>query len=366
MDHSEEIRAIVKESWKLRRAKQLKEAELKLYEALEKYPENPFLEANLADIYLRQGRLSDARDTSFQALEKNSRQAMALTVLGEIALQEKNAAEAVENLKQAYAITPHPYRGGRLARAYELAGDKGKALAVLQHALEDNPGDTYLRRQYNRLQKELAADGSQEQPATGAPTPGRSHSAPAISTGETSAAPAGQGRSPGKEAAGEEEDDTSPAYAEKLREQLSSLEPGRAAAQLEKISRIGRRMENPHLQTLLGDFFRLAGNDEKAAQAYKKARELDPEQQFAASQEAFCYRRLGNNEAAWPLLKRVLEKTPGDKPALSSLIKDAGELGRLQEAIDFLAELVNQHPQHKELYGYIKKLEKKKQPREED
>ncbi len=343
----------MQESWTLRSAGRLREAELKLYEAMTLQPDDSYLAANLADVCLRQGRHSEARSLSLQALEKQPRQALALTVLGQVALLEHDFAEAVANLEQACAIGFRPFRAGLLARAYEESEKPEKALQVLQEALKKYPDDVYLHRQRNRLQQERAA----AEPPAG---PGLPWKEPGDGPGEdkTDGAQSGTLPSPGP---GHE---AGPAYAEKLREQLSGLEPARAAAQLEKIIRVGKRRHNPALQSLLGELLRQAGDDEKAAQAYRRAREIDPGQLFALSQEAFCLRRLGQKETAWPLLKILLERDPRNQPVRASFLRDAEDLDRLQEAIDFLVDLLNRQPHHKAIHGMIKKLEARRQAEE--
>ena len=122
---------------------------------------------------------------------------------------------------------------------------------------------------------------------------------------------------------------------------------------------MGRRKANPHLHLLLGDLRRKAGDETGAAAAYAQAWELDPENLLALSQLLFSYRRLGRKEEAWPLLKRLLYHRPGDKTAKASLIRDALDLGKEEEAVLFFEELLQRYPHHKEFYGAIRKLKAK-------
>lgn len=331
-----DYKSVIDQSWQLRREKKLQEAELVLHEALAEYSagsyEHILLMANLADVLLHQGNLAEARRLALVVLQKEPAQVTALTVLGVSALEQKEAAEAVENLSKAYARGPNAYRAGRLARALVLDGRTEQALDVLKEALQKNPVDSYLLRQYSHLKE------------------------------NTSAAPA---REDELIAELSREEEAFLPYAEQMKSKLQNLEPAEAALQLQKIVKVGKRKENPHLYLLLGDLKRKAGLEAEALDAYRKARELDPENHLALSQLLYCYRRLGRKEEAWPLLKRLLYHKPGDQTAKASFVKDAAELGKIEEALNFFTELIAKYPHRKELYGVIRKLKLAETRREE-
>jgi tetratricopeptide (TPR) repeat protein len=322
-----DYKSVIDQCWRLRREKKLQEAELVLHEALAQYCagsyEHSQLTANLADVLLHQGNLDQARRLALAVLQKEPSQVTALTVLGAAALEQKEAAEAVENLSKAYARGPNAYRAGRLARALVLDGRAAQALDVLQEALQKNPGDSYLLKQYSHLKNKTSAASVREDELLS----------------ELS-----------------REEDAFLPYAEQLKIKLQQLEPAEAAQQLQKIVKVGKRKENPHLHLLLGDLRRKAGREAEAAEAYRTAWELDPENLLALSQLLYCYRRLGRKEEAWPLLKRLLYLRPGDQTAKASFLKDAAELGKTEEALHFFTELIARYPHHKELYGMIRKL----------
>ncbi len=365
------ITAVVKECWELRRGGRLREAELKLYEALEDYPGNDLLEANLADVLLRQGDTYKARDIALRVLERNPRQIMALTVLGEAALKQGEAEEALENLNRAYELSPSSYRAGRLAAACKFAGREEQALQILKSALQEAPEDKYLQKQYTLLKESLKKQGTH--PSTfESPEgeyeqdehegyPGEPDPFPRVSPGDKEVK---TWRSDTEQETFLK-DETSFAYAQHIKEQLKHLEPEKAAVELKKLIKVGSRKENPHLQVLLGELLRHVQYDWEAAEAYKKARELNPEDKFALTQETYCYRRLGKKEDAWPLLKTLLYRSPQDKVARSVFLKDAEELNRVDEAVEFVSQLLDKYPHRGELYGLIKKLQKRKKQSEE-
>lgn len=328
----EDYKTIIDKCWQLRRAKRFTEAELLLQESLENFTAGSFahrvIKANLADVLLQKGDKKAAHETALQVLAEDPDQAIALTVMGLIALDQKQYSEAIENLKKAFELVPGGYRAGKLARAYELTGNLEKALSVLSKALEHNPRDGFLLRQHNKLKQKAAV----EMPAA----KGQDQSKPpAVSTPE--------------------EKDHFP-YAEQMRAKLQGLEPSVAAAQLQKAIKVGERKFNPYLYLLLGDLYREAGDEEIAVKAYRQAYELDTQNAQALSQYLFALRRCGRKKEAWPLLKELLNRRPDDVTAKSSLLKDAGELNKEEEAVSFFEELLEKHPERKELFGAIRKM----------
>ncbi len=333
-----DFKEILDQSWQLRREKKFSEAEMLIHEALGgQLPgsfEHNVLKANLADVQLRQGNTATARETALEVLEKMPKQVTALTVLGMVALENRETAEAVENLQKAYDYAPNPFRAGRLARALELDGKVEDALTVLHEALQKYPRDSYLLKQYNTLQEKLTAN-------SGKADKNRFFS-------------------------DEVEENNFILYAEQMKAKLKNMEPGEAASQLQKIIKVGKRKENPHLHLLLGNLFRKAGDENAALEAYQKARELDPKNLLALSQLLFTYRRLDKKEESWPLLKLLLDHRPDDKTAKASLLKDAVELGREKEAAEFFEELLQKYPHRKELYGALRKLKKAAENKQEE
>jgi tetratricopeptide (TPR) repeat protein len=90
------------------------------------------------------------------AAAKSGREAEALAALGEIRLDQGDAAEAMSALQRASALNP-----SRAETWYDLArceirrGDWPRASAHLQHALELNPDYTAARYQLGRVYREL-------------------------------------------------------------------------------------------------------------------------------------------------------------------------------------------------------------------
>jgi len=333
-----DFKEVLDQSWQLRREKKFSEAEMLIHEALEEQLSGSFehnvLKANLADVQLRQGNTAAARDTALDVLEKMPSQATALTVVGMVALENRETAEAVETLQKAYDSAPNPFRAGRLARALELDGKVERAVTVLREALQKYPPDSYLLKQYNALQEKLNTNSDEAE----------------------------QNRL----FSGEVEEGNFIPYAEQMKAKLKNLEPSEAASQLQKIIKVGKRKENPHLHLLLGDLLRKADDENAALEAYLKARELDPNNLLALSHLLFTYRRLGKKEEAWPLLKLLLDHRPDDKTAKASLLKDAVELGREEEAVGFFEELLKKYPHRRELYGAVRKLKKAAENKQEE
>lgn len=325
-----DYKAALDQCWQLRREKKFREAELLLNEALAEQPatsfEHKILKANLADVILRQGNAKEAREMALEVLGEDSRQVAALTVLGMATLEMKKPDEAAENLQKAYDLSPNPFRAGRLARAYELSGSIDKALTTLKNALQQYPEDSYLLKQYISLQERASKDFKKSGSDMQQVLPDQV----------------------------DEEDFLR--YAEIMKAKLNNIDPAKATEQLQKVIKVGKRKNNPHLHLLLGDLLRKTGNEGGALEAYHQARELEPQNMLALSKLLYTYRRLGRTEEAWPLLKLLLYHRPADKTAKASLLKDAVELKKTKETALFFEELLEKYPQRKDFYGAIRKL----------
>jgi len=82
------------------------EAEEEIQRELKKNPDQPFLKLNLADLYLRQDRLAQARILVEEVLSQDPRHPQGLAVLGEIFLKQNSPKEALECFRQAFARDP--------------------------------------------------------------------------------------------------------------------------------------------------------------------------------------------------------------------------------------------------------------------
>ena len=115
------------------------EAEEEIRRSLEKNPEHLFLKASLADLYLRQGRLLEARILTEEILARDPQYPQALSLLGDILLKQHSPREALECYRQAFNRDPKPYFILKAARALKETGDYREAIEELEKVLVRDP-----------------------------------------------------------------------------------------------------------------------------------------------------------------------------------------------------------------------------------
>jgi len=115
------------------------EAEEEIQRELEKKPEQPFLKATLADLFLHQNRLAEARILIDEILSRDPQHPQALYLLGEIFLKRNSPKEALECFRQAFAREPRDYLILRSARALKEMNRFAEALEELEKVLVVKP-----------------------------------------------------------------------------------------------------------------------------------------------------------------------------------------------------------------------------------
>ncbi|MCD6296747.1 MAG: tetratricopeptide repeat protein, partial [Deltaproteobacteria bacterium] len=126
---------------KWERAKDLKkrgdflDAERELKEALEDEPDHFLLKASLADLYLRQDRLTEAKILAETILSLDPEYPQARYILGEIFFKEKSFDQALQCFRHASQKDPRPYMILRVARTLRNMERYEEALETLDSIL---------------------------------------------------------------------------------------------------------------------------------------------------------------------------------------------------------------------------------------
>jgi tetratricopeptide (TPR) repeat protein len=133
------------------------EAEEELKEALEEQPDSPLLNVSLAELYLRQDRLTEARILVEPTLSADPHYPQALYVLGEIFFKEGKLNEALECFRNAFQKDPRPYLIRRIAKTQREMGRYKEALDTLDAALADEREDIRFLKEkaltFNRMKQ---------------------------------------------------------------------------------------------------------------------------------------------------------------------------------------------------------------------
>jgi len=99
----------------------------------------------MGEIYQRQGRSSDARETLLEATRADPRCAEAWRGLAEVHFENKRYSDAADALERLHELLPDDREGTlRLAEALEKSGRKGQAASMLKVSLQRHPDDASL------------------------------------------------------------------------------------------------------------------------------------------------------------------------------------------------------------------------------
>ncbi len=323
---------LVRQAFDLARKRQGAAAEAVLREALAQRPEDPFLGAALARLYLRLGRTAASRALVEEQASRTdlsaAQRAEVLALSGEVALKEQRWGEAVEQLEAAHALRPDAFLAGRLAEAYRRSGRLEEARALVER-VEGFHDDPHLLRLLARIREEQ---------------------------GDPAAALESYRRLTELDAS----DDFAQAAVIRLSQQGSSQEE--RAADLARVLRVGRRGDNPQLHQLYARELSGLGKDADAAAELERAVKLAPEDPFLLAQAAYAHRRAGESQRAWELLRRALNVRPADRPAQLTFTALSRELSLEAEAAGFVRELLELHPQAKSLWQVVRRLEHPEAP----
>ncbi len=316
---------------KWERARDLKQkgkygqAEKELTEALEEAPAHLLLKSSLADLYVRQLRLVEARILTEEALASDPGYPQALVVLGEIFSKEKNFDEALNCFRHAFRKDEKPYVALRIARTLRNMERYQEALDELDSVLvahRENP--LFLKEKaltLNRMER----------------------------------------------------------YGEALEiyEKLRVLDPGDSfvlkeifrlkgrsrpdegvVKELSAVVNIPSKRDDPHLHGLLGQKLKATGQVREAAAEYRTAAQLAPDDLYFLKQEGYCHYRLKNYSQALECLGDAFLKDPSDFILKGTLEKIYTTLGRLDDFLSLLQHALELHPHNVKLMGKIKKLKK--------
>lgn len=118
----------------------LREAERKLTTALELRPDNLHGRMAMAQLQLRQGKASEAENTTRELMKKLPNRADLYLLLGQTMLEQDRKTEAEEAFATCINIAAQPLDYmAHIAKQYEQAGDKDRALALMREAVEAQP-----------------------------------------------------------------------------------------------------------------------------------------------------------------------------------------------------------------------------------
>jgi tetratricopeptide (TPR) repeat protein len=326
MSLSEYAKSKWQNSLTLRKKGAFQDAEEELKAALEEQPDHPLLKASLAQLYLRQDRLKEARILVESILSMEPEYVQGLYVLGEIYLCEDNMDDALRCFRQASQKDPRPYLLHSVVKTLRKMGHYDEALEAVDSALISHRDSLRLLKE-----KALVLDRMK--------LPDE-----ALRTYERI-----------KEL---HPDDP---YTAKAIYKLRSLRrpDEEVIRELEKVLSLPSRRDNAQLHGLLGEKLKKSGRPAQAAEAFKRASELAPNNLFFQKQEGYCRYQLKEYPEAVRLLGEAFRKDPTDYILKSTLRRIHSSIGDMDGFVQLLEDILKEHPHNVKIMGTLRGLKKK-------
>jgi tetratricopeptide (TPR) repeat protein len=301
------------------------EAEEEIRGEMERKPNQPFLKASLADLFLRQDRLAEARILAEEILSQDPQHPQALYVLGEIFLKQNSPKEALECFRQAFARDPRDYLVLRSARALKEMSRFAEALEELGKVLVVKPKNfAFLKEKGLVLNRMKRFDEALE----------------------------------AFERAKEISPHDSFVETEVLRLRSRQRPEGQVVKELQKVVSMESKKDDPQIHGLLAQKLKESGQLREAAEEYRLASSLQPRNLFFLKQEGYCHYHDKNYEEALRCLEEALRRDHSDYAVRVTLEKIYAERGEMERFLRLLGEILREHPEHKPTLGTMRKLRK--------
>ncbi|NWG05015.1 MAG: tetratricopeptide repeat protein [Syntrophaceae bacterium] len=310
----------------LKESRRYPEAEEELREELQKNPEQPFLKTSLADLYLRQGRLTEARILIDEVLTFDPQHPEALSVLGDLFIKEHSPQRALDCYRQAFARDPKPYLILKTARAFKEMKLFDEALQELEKVLVVKPKSlAFLKEKALILNRMKRFDE-------------------ALETLERA-----------KEVSPED-----PFVQKEIFRLRGHKRPEpQVIKELQTIIGMESKKDDAQLHGLLAQRLKGAGMVKEAAVEYKRASDIEPDNLYFLKQQGFCHYRQKEYERAVDCLKEAFQKDPSDFVVRKTLEKIYEARDDIGAYLALLEETLLQHPGQKSLLGSIRRIRKR-------
>ena len=302
------------------------EAAEEIRRGLEKNPHNSFLKTSLADLYLRQERLTEGRILIEEVLTQDPQNPQALTVLGDIFLKQRSYQEALDCYRQALNRNARPYLVLKTAQALKGMGNLREALQELERVLVVKPEHlSFLKEKaflLNRMKKFDEALETFEKIKKLSPND------PFVKK-------------------------------EILRLRSRTRPEAQVLKELQAVIRMDSKKDDAQVHGLLAQKLKGAGLIREAVEEYGRASSLEPQNPYFLKQQGFCLYRIRKYDEAIPCLSEAFRKDPSDYVVRKALEKSYEAQGNLKGLLDLLEEAFRQHPERKSLLGTIRRVRQK-------
>lgn len=307
----------------LKESRKYPEAEEEIRCELQKNPEQSFLKASLADLFLRQGRLSEARILIDEVLGHDPRHPEALSVMGDLFMKQRSPRRALDCYRQAFARDPKPYLILKAARALKGMRLFDDALRELEKVLVVKPKSlSFLKERAFILNRMKRFDQSLET----------------------------------LERIKEISPDDAFVQKEILRLRSRRRPETQVVKELQAVIGMESKKDDAQLHGLLAQRLKGAGMVKEAMAEYERASYLEPHNPYFLKQQGFCHYRQKEYDRAICCLKEAFQKDPSDHVVRKTLEKSYEARGEIDAYLSLLEETLLQHPDQKSLLGTIRRV----------
>ncbi len=310
----------------LKEGRRYSEAEEEIRCELQKNPEQPFFKTCLADLYLRQGRSSEARILIDDVLTLDPQNSEGLSLLGDYFIKQQAPQKAIDCYRQAYARNPKPYLVLKIARAFKEMKRFDDALRELEKILVVKPKHlAFLKEKSIILNRMKRYDEALET----------------------------------LERAKEVSPEDTFVQKEILRLRSQKRPEIQVVKELQTVIAMESKKDDAQLYGLLAQRLKKAGMVKEAAVEYKRASHLEPDNPYFLKQEGFCHYRQKDYQQAIACLKEAFQKDPSDYVVRKTLEKSYEAEGEMEAYLTLLEETLAKYPEQKSLLGTIRRIRKR-------
>ncbi len=314
-----------KRAIELRKKGKYQEAEEELKGALDEDPGNFLLKSSLAETYLRQDRLTEARIMAEAILSLDPQYPQARYILGEVFFKENRFEQALQCFHHASQKDQRPYLILRVAKTLRKMERYGEALETLDSVLISE------RQNLSFLKEKALVLGRME------------HWDQALTIYEKLY---------------ELDPEDSFVRKEIYRLKGKKWPDEKVINELKAVVNLPSRKDDPQLHGLLGQKLKEAGKLKEAAAEFRTALHLDPNNVFYLKLEGFCYYRLKDYEKAIQTLGDAFRRRPGDYIVKTTLEKIYRITKDLKGFMSLLEEIIEEQPRNVKLIGTLNRIKK--------
>lgn len=313
-------------SWITEGSGDLSELTNRLESLLDENPNDVFTLKQLANAYLKQGKLEEADRVIEKALKLNPSDSCANLLMGELLFAKGNLDESCKVFEELLSLKPNDlYIYSKLGTIYRKLGKIDKAFSILKQGLEIDPEYAPIHTALGDLYAQIGRD-------------------------EESL----------REYQKALEFDPEDGYAFKglVSEKTKNRDINFVILELRKILKIPSRSQNPYLHILLANYLRKTGRYEEAVDEIGEALKLKPNSIYFQTQLAFCYAKLGEHHKVIEILEPINRAKSNDPVIARVLAESYRQVGREESARSILIKALYENPNDKALRHALMSLHK--------